>query len=554
MILLLLLSATGHAWPQQPVDTAKLAGLAKLAGALAGGRGENEVVKADHSEVGWRSVSKAQKGKASRGWGLKDGLLAGSPPPAQVFGRLQQDQGPPHEGQVAKFQQAAIGGRGTFGAAPERGGDFNLLSAFEQFVEGSQGSGKYGGKTGTRKTGREEENWKLKNTNLPDIEKKIKERGEGRKRDEESLSKLVNRRETNGRKDEEIEDVDAAGPHGGGQKQGEGNVGEKQEGSSEEEMLMQVVGGLEKSISNDSNDSKNRTAVNSSPPSLLQIGATSFIGENPVPLVGKSSISEEANTDSVNRPAGKEMGGGGGEIKDKKGAATEFPQTEMSSEEEDAGGKERTTKSQTKNIGSDLNGVPTVKGLEQPMALRKRAEEELIHSMPDSPWLLASALALALVCILAVLGLGCHLHGPRSCPAAGSKSPFSDLSPTFQSAKLAFSKTPPEERPRTEFSSTGTTGSRAHKFAEWEERNRAAGSVAVTEHLVDVAGGGDGEEEDNDMVYECPGLAPHGEMVVTNPFFMSQELSVERGKVAKAPCPVNVNNNMRHGSINRNLR
>jgi len=42
MIILLLLSATGHAWPQQPVDTAKLAGLAKLAGALAGGRGENE--------------------------------------------------------------------------------------------------------------------------------------------------------------------------------------------------------------------------------------------------------------------------------------------------------------------------------------------------------------------------------------------------------------------------------------------------------------------------------------------------------------------------------
>jgi len=77
--------------------------------------------------------------------------------------------------------------------------------------------------------------------------------------------------------------------------------------------------------------------------------------------------------------------------------------------------------------------------------------------------------------------------------------------------------------------------------------------VAVTDHLVDVAGGIDGEEEDNDMVYECPGLAPHGEMVVTNPFFMSQELSVKRGKATKAPCPVNVNNNMRHGSINRNL-
>ena len=61
-----------------------------------------------------------------------------------------------------------------------------------------------------------------------------------------------------------------------------------------------------------------------------------------------------------------------------------------------------------------------------------------------------------------------------------------------QSAKLAFSKTPPEEAStperRTENRGTrsrdlspkdgltkGTTGSRAHKFAEWEGRNRPAG-------------------------------------------------------------------------------
>jgi len=204
------------------------------------------------------------------------------------------------------------------------------------------------------------------------------------------------------------------------------------------------------------------------------------------------------------------------------------------------------------------------------MALTKRAEEEdsTIHSTPHSPWILATALALACVCILAVLGLGCHIHRP-GCSSSGSKSPFSDLSPTFQSAKLAFSKTPPEEAStperRTENRGTrsrdlspkdgltkGTTGSRAHKFAEWEGRNRPAGSVAVTEHLVEV-GTGDMDEEDNDMVYECPGLAPHGEMVVTNPFFMSHQLTGERGKDTKAPCPVNVNNNMRHGSINRNL-
>jgi len=576
MIILLLLSATGHAWPHQPVDNAKLAGLAKLAGALAGGGGENEVVKAHQSEGGWRLVSKAQKGKAGRGWGLKDGLLAGNPRSPQAFGRPQQDQGPSHGGQVAKFQQAAIGGGGTFGSASEQVRDFNLLSAFEQFVEGSQGVGKYEGKTRASKTGREEENWKERNVNVPEIENKRKEREEGRRRVEDSLSKLLStsRTETNARKDEERKEtsvegsgVDAAE---GGEKQRKASVGEKEgeEGSSEEEMLRQVVGSLKKGISKESsNDLQNTTTVNSSPPLLLaQSAVTPHMGEKPVPFVGKNTISEEGGAVSV-----KEIEiGGGGEIKDKNGAtATEFPQTEMSSGEDEVGGREETTKSQTENIGSDLNGVPTAKdprredrGLEQPMALTKRSEEESIHSMPNSPWLLATALALALVCILAVLGLGCHLHGPRSCPAPGSKSPFSDLSPTFQSAKLAFSKTPPEERPTSggsmmDGSSNGlingtVTGSRAHKFAEWEGRNRPAGSVAVTEHLVDVAGG-DVEEEDNDMVYECPGLAPHGEMVVTNPFFMSQELSVERGKVTKAPCPVNVNNNMRHGSINRNL-
>ena len=37
--------------------------------------------------------------------------------------------------------------------------------------------------------------------------------------------------------------------------------------------------------------------------------------------------------------------------------------------------------------------------------------------------------------------------------------------------------------------------------------------------LVDL-GGREEEEEEGDTVYECPGLAPHGEMVVTNPFFL----------------------------------
>jgi hypothetical protein len=37
---------------------------------------------------------------------------------------------------------------------------------------------------------------------------------------------------------------------------------------------------------------------------------------------------------------------------------------------------------------------------------------------------------------------------------------------------------------------------------------------------VELADAGEGEEEEGDLVYECPGLAPHGEMVVTNPFFL----------------------------------
>ena len=50
------------------------------------------------------------------------------------------------------------------------------------------------------------------------------------------------------------------------------------------------------------------------------------------------------------------------------------------------------------------------------MALTKRSEEEPIHSMPNSPWILATALALALVCILAVLGRCHHLISPLHSP------------------------------------------------------------------------------------------------------------------------------------------
>ena len=77
------------------------------------------------------------------------------------------------------------------------------------------------------------------------------------------------------------------------------------------------------------------------------------------------------------------------------------------------------------------------------------------------------------------------------------------------------------------------------------------------ESLIDID---DPEEDDeDDMIYECPGLAPHGEMEVTNPFFLSKELDLdlERMGCAKTnllPCPVNNNNNMRHGNIHRNIQ
>ena len=55
-------------------------------------------------------------------------------------------------------------------------------------------------------------------------------------------------------------------------------------------------------------------------------------------------------------------------------------------------------------------------------------------------------------------------------------------------------------------------------------------------------------EEEDDTIYECPGLAPPGEMVVTNPFFMSGAFPGMDGDLP--PCPININNNIKHGNIN----
>jgi len=63
------------------------------------------------------------------------------------------------------------------------------------------------------------------------------------------------------------------------------------------------------------------------------------------------------------------------------------------------------------------------------------------------------------------------------------------------------------------------------------------------ESLIDIDG-----DEDDDTIYECPGLAPPGEMEVTNPFFMAGGFQEFHDDLP--PCPVNINNNMKHGNIN----
>jgi len=561
--VLLLLLATGHGWPQQPRDASKLAGLVKLAGGDAAA--ENEVVKSQHTEDGGR-LDNRQNGKAGNRWQKMRGILLSRDQKAQ------QDQ--EHSTPKAKFQQVTIGG-GQYGSVSGKNHDFNLLVAFEQFLgEDLRQAGKSAGRAGSSKkiskTVGTDGNERQSSETQPEVKKNRRERGEseGREISDESLSKLgksILTEEDAGRENHlERIGVDAKD---GGENQREAKDETKQGPNAEEEMLRQVVD------MNKVKEKEERLAVSAINKVLSnKQSVAKLLGENPVSVPGNGNDGQE-NALSM-KGAEEERP----EIKDREQQpATEFSQTEMDSKEGDGREKKKKTRKLGGENKNDLNGALTAqtpatreKGLEQPMALTKRAKEEdsTIHSMPHSPWILASALALALVCILAVLGLGCHIHRP-GCSSSGSKSPFSDLSPTFQSAKLSFSKTPPEEAStperRTENRGTrsrdlspkdgltkGTTGSRAHKFAEWEGRNRPAGSVAVTEHLVEV-GTGDMDEEDNDMVYECPGLAPHGEMVVTNPFFMSHQLTEERGKDTKAPCPVNVNNNMRHGSINRNL-
>ena len=67
----------------------------------------------------------------------------------------------------------------------------------------------------------------------------------------------------------------------------------------------------------------------------------------------------------------------------------------------------------------------------------------------------------------------------------------------------------------------------------------------------------DQEEDDDDLIYECPGLAPHGEMEVTNPFFLGKDFNTHLGeedgggKREGRKCEGHnlINTNVRHGTL-----
>jgi len=217
----------------------------------------------------------------------------------------------------------------------------------------------------------------------------------------------------------------------------------------------------------------------------------------------------------------------------------------------------------------------------KPLALTSDSHQKrgILQELPDNDGTFVFAvIGVALGCIVAVVGVGYFLHRPacnRSC------TPFSDNSPTFQSAKLAFSSSPEEKLnnslkvTKTNSSKEAKSGdnsanlSRSFKFKENTDNNNIQGHMynykgtMRQESLIDI----DGPEEDDDMIYECPGLAPHGEMEVTNPFFLQKDFnmnmdtveenkSVEKIVTAASihPCPISSASNIRHGSIFRNTQ
>lgn len=81
--------------------------------------------------------------------------------------------------------------------------------------------------------------------------------------------------------------------------------------------------------------------------------------------------------------------------------------------------------------------APNVLGLTSDNIQHKRS---MLLDLPqdDSPFVFV-VIGVAFCCIVAILGVGFFLHRP-SC--SGVSTPWSDCSPTFNSAKLAFSASP----------------------------------------------------------------------------------------------------------------
>lgn len=226
--------------------------------------------------------------------------------------------------------------------------------------------------------------------------------------------------------------------------------------------------------------------------------------------------------------------------------------------------------------------VPNQAVVPSPLGLTSDTHQKRsgIHDLPEGDGMfLVVVMCVAVCCILGVVGVGYCVHHPT---CHRSTSPFSDASPSFHSAQLAFSASP-EDKPgvrQGQGQHSGQTrsdgpaethswqdvrsspASRAYKFrsgaggGQETGGERRHGGVQRMESLIDI---GPEEDDEDDMIYECPGLAPHGEMEVTNPFFLSKGLDmdlegIEIGKMELPPCPVNINNNMRHGNIHRNIQ
>ena len=97
------------------------------------------------------------------------------------------------------------------------------------------------------------------------------------------------------------------------------------------------------------------------------------------------------------------------------------------------GGDIKTVDDTTENIVD----APNVLGLTSDNVQQKRS---MVLDLPqDDSSFVFVVIGVAFCCIVAILGVGFFLHRP-SC--SGNSTPWSDCSPTFHSAKLAFSASP----------------------------------------------------------------------------------------------------------------